>query len=257
MSKIHPTAVIDSGAELGADVEVGPYCVIGPHVKIGSGTRLMSHVVIDGWTTLGEGCVVFPFASLGQQTQDLKYKGGRPRTEIGDRTTFREYVTVNAATADGDVTKVGSNCLIMAYSHIAHDCIVGNGVIMANCATLAGHIVVEDEVGIGGLTGVHQFVRLGRMCYIGGCSKITQDIPPFMIADGDPIQVATINSVGLKRRGVSEESQGLLKKAHRFLYREGLTTTKAVEKIVAELEQVPEIVHLVQFIRSSERGIAR
>ena len=216
MSKIHPTAIVDPAAELGEGVEIGPYCVIGPHVTLGAGTRLMSHVVVDGWTTIGTHCTIFPFASIGQQTQDLKFKGGNSRVEIGDKTTIREYVTVNAATNDGDVTTVGSGCHIMAYAHIAHDCHVGNGVIMGNCATLAGHIMIEDEASISGLCGVHQFVRIGRMSYIGGCSKLTQDLPPFMMADGNPLEVPTINSVGLKRRGVPEVVEGLIKKAHRI-----------------------------------------
>lgn len=257
MATIHPTAIIDSGAELSEGVEIGPYCVIGPHVKLGADTLLMSHVVVDGWTSLGAGCIVFPFASIGQMTQDLKYKGGAPRVEIGDRTTIREFVTVNAATADGDVTRIGSGCHIMAYSHIAHDCIVGNGVIMANCATLAGHVIVEDDVGIGGLCGIHQFVRLGRLCYTGGCSKITQDLPPFMIADGNPVEVRAINSVGMKRHGISEKAEGLVKQAHRILYRENLSTRQALEKIEKEIELVPEIQHLINFIKSSERGIVK
>ena len=257
MSKIHPTAVIDSGAELGEGVEIGPYCVIGPHVKLGAGTRLMSHVVVDGWTSLGAGCTVFPFASIGQMTQDLKYKGGAPRVEIGGRTTLREYVTVNAATHDGDVTRVGSGCHIMAYVHVAHDCVVGDEVIMANAATLAGHVVIEDQAIIGGLCGIHQFVRVGRLAITGGCSKLTQDLPPFMMADGNPLEVRAINSVGLKRRGIPETTEALIKKAHKVLYREGLSTRQALEKMAREIELVPEIQHLIDFIKSSERGIVK
>jgi UDP-N-acetylglucosamine acyltransferase len=257
MSKIHSTAIIDPGAEVGEEVEIGPYCVIGPHVKLGVGTRLMPHVVIDGWTVIGAHCTIFPFASIGQQTQDLKFKGGNSRVEIGDQTTIREYVTVNAATNDGDVTTVGSGCHIMAYAHIAHDCHIGNGVIMGNCATLAGHITIEDEAGISGLCGVHQFVRIGRLSYLGGCSKLTQDLPPFMMADGNPLEVPAINSVGLKRRGISEAVESLIKKAHRILYREGFSTRQALEKIEMEIELVPEIQHLINFIKSSERGIVK
>jgi UDP-N-acetylglucosamine acyltransferase len=190
-------------------------------------------------------------------TQDLKYKGGAPRVEIGERTTIREYVTVNAATNDGDVTRVGSGCHIMAYVHVAHDCIVGNEVIMANCATLAGHVQIEDQAIIGGLCGIHQFVRVGRLAITGGCSKLTQDLPPFMMADGNPLEVRTINSVGLKRRGVPETTEGLIKKAHRILYREGLSTRQALEKLEREIELVPEIQHLINFIKSSERGIVK
>ena len=257
MSKIHPSAIVDPGARLGEGVEIGPYCVVGPHVKLGNSTRLMSHVVVDGWTTLGEGCTVFPFASIGQMTQDLKYKGGAPRVEIGDRTTLREYVTVNAATHDGDVTRVGSRCHIMAYVHVAHDCVVGNEVVMANAATLAGHVIIEDQAIIGGLCGIHQFVRIGRLAITGGCTKLTQDLPPFMMADGNPVEVRAINSVGLKRRGVSEATEGLIKKAHKILYREGLSTRQALEMIGQQIELVPEIEHLINFIKSSERGIAK
>lgn len=257
MSKIHLTAIIDPGAQLGEGVEVGPYCVIGPHVQLGAGTRLMSHVVMDGWTRLGAGCTVFPFASIGQQSQDLKYKGGAPRVEIGDRTTLREYVTVNAATNDGDVTRVGTDCHIMAYVHVAHDCTIGNEVIMANCATLAGHVKIEDQAVIGGLCGIHQFVRVGRLAITGGCSKITQDLPPYMMADGNPLEVPAINSIGLRRHGFSEEVEALIKAAHRILYREGLSTRQALEKIANEIKLVPEIQHLIDFIKSSERGIVK
>ena len=257
MTNVHPTAVVHPGAELAEGVEIGPYSIVGPHARIGAGTRLVAHVFVDGWTAIGAQCIIFPFASVGTQTQDLKYKGGQPRVEIGDRTTLREFVTVNAATNDGDLTRVGNDCHIMAYAHVAHDCVVGNGVIMANSANLAGHVIVEDMVGIGGLCGVHQFVRLGRLSYIGGCSKVTQDIPPFMIADGSPLSIHTINSVGLKRRGVTDDAQGLLKKCYRILYRENLSVSQAVEKIEKEVQQVPEVQYLVSFIKNSTRGITK
>ncbi|HEY8241044.1 MAG TPA: acyl-ACP--UDP-N-acetylglucosamine O-acyltransferase [Kiritimatiellia bacterium] len=257
MPVIHPTAVIAPGAEIAENVHVGPYCVIGPKVRIGAATVLKSHVVIDGITTLGEHCTVFPFASLGAQTQDLKFKGGSPRVEIGNHTSIRECVTVNAATEDGHVTRLGDHCHIMAYAHIAHDCVVGNRVIMANAATLAGYVTIEDQAVIGGLCGIHQFVRLGRLCITGGCTKVTQDIPPFMMADGNPLKVHTINAVGLKRSGVSDATQGLLKQAYKILYRQNLTAAKALERIEAELEQTPEVRHLVDFVRASDRGIAR
>lgn len=257
MASIHPTAVVHPAARLGDGVEVGPYCVIGEHAVIGSGTRLLSHVVVDGWTTLGSGCTVFQFASVGAQTQDLKFKGGAPRTEIGDRTTIREGVTIHAATKDGDVTRVGSDCHIMAYAHVAHDCIVGNRVIMANAATLAGHVIVEDQAIVGGVVGVHQFVRIGRLAIIGGCSKVVQDIPPFMMADGNPAEVRTINKIGLERAGVSDASQSAIKQAHRIFYRQGLNTSKAREAIATTVEQTPEIAQFLAFIDASERGIAK
>lgn len=257
MSAIHPTAIVDPGAELGEGVQIGPYCTVGPKVRLGAGTRLISHAVIDGVTTLGPGCTVFPFASIGLQTQDLKFAGGEPRVEIGAGTTLREYVTVNAATKDGDVTRVGDNCLIMACAHVAHDCAVGNRVILANCCALAGHVVVEDFVILGGLSAVHQFVRLGRNAYIGGCCKIVQDVPPFFMADGNPATTPTINSVGLKRAGLSEESIRAIKLAHRFLCRSELGTTAAIEAIEREVPMTPEVQHLVAFVRASERGITK
>ncbi len=256
-ARIHPTAIVAPGAQIGDGAEIGPYCVIGEHVRIGRGARLQSHVCVDGWTTLGADCTVFPFASLGMQTQDLKYKGGRPRVEIGDRTTIREYVTVNAATNDGDVTVVGADCHIMAYAHIAHDCQVGNGVIIANCGTLAGHVIIEDHAVVGGLCGIHQFVRIGRLSIMGGCSKATQDVPPFMMADGNPIGIHGLNSVGLKRHSVPEDSQAQLKKAFKLLYREGLSTSQALARMETELDMVAEIRHLIGFVRASERGIVR
>jgi UDP-N-acetylglucosamine acyltransferase len=257
MPSIHPSAVVAPGADIADDAVVGPFCTVGAHARIGPGARLVSHVAVDGWTTVGAGCTVFPFASLGSQTQDLKYKGGSPRAEIGDRTTIREYVTVNAATFDGETTRVGSDCHIMAYAHIAHDCVVGNRVIIANAGTLAGHVVIEDQAIVGGLVGIHQFVRIGRLCIIGGCSKVTQDVPPFMMADGHPLGIHGINSVGLKRAGVDDHAQALLKKAFRLLYRQNLTTARALEEIGRQLDPVPEIGQLVDFVRKSERGIAK
>lgn len=256
MRDIHPTAVIASTAELAADVAVGPYCVVGPNVRIGPGTRLMSHVVIEGFTALGEHCTIFPFASLGQQTQDLKFKGGTPGVKIGDHVTIRESVTVNAATYDGDFTTIGNHCHIMAYAHIAHDCHVGNRVIMANNATLAGHVIVEDQSIIGGLTAIHQFVRIGRLSITGGCSKVVKDIPPFMMADGNPLHVHTVNKIGMERAGISSEIQSSLRQAFKILYRQNLTVEKALEEM-SKLNPSVELEHLMAFVRSSERGITR
>ncbi len=257
MAQFHSTAIIAPSAELADDVEVGPYSVIGPHVRVGAGTKLLSHVMLDGHTTIGSNCSVFPFACIGTQTQDLKFRGGVAGVEIGDETTIREYVTVNAATEDGGITRIGSRCHIMAYAHVAHDCRVCDEVILANCGTLAGHVYVEDQVILGGLSAVHQFVRLGRLCIIGGCSKVTQDVPPFMMADGNPLQVHTINAIGLKRKKIAAETQRLLKQAHRILYREGLSTKQALAKLETELEQPEEVRHVVQFIKGSERGITK
>ncbi|MDA0989976.1 MAG: acyl-ACP--UDP-N-acetylglucosamine O-acyltransferase [Verrucomicrobia bacterium] len=257
MTNIHATAVIGDGADIGDGVTIGPYCVIGPKVRIGDGAQLHSHVVVDGRTTIGAGCHLFPFASIGTQTQDLKFSGGATFVEIGANTTLREYVTVNAGTNEGEITRVGSGCHLMAYSHVAHACVVGDGVIMANCATLAGHVIVEDQAIIGGLAGVHQFVRVGRMCILGGCTKVTQDCMPFMMIDGNPAQVHGLNSVGLKRKGVKAETQKRLKQAFRIICREDLATQKAMEKIREDVPGCPELDHLLAFIESSKRGIVK
>jgi UDP-N-acetylglucosamine acyltransferase len=253
---IHPTAVIHPQAQIGADCEIGPFCVIGEHVMMGDRCKLHSHVVIDGHTTLGKENEVFPFASIGLKTQDLKWDGGFTRTEIGDANTFREYVTIHSATGDGEVTRVGSHNHVLAYGHLAHNVTLGDHVIMSNVATLAGHVTVENHAIIGGLSAVHQFCRIGRMSIIGGCSKVVQDVPPFMLADGNPAETRTINKVGLERNGVSEEAQAVLRQAYKILFREGLSVSNALARIEAELAQLPEVRHLVQFVRGSERGIS-
>src|SRR5665213_4119460 len=257
MNKIAPTAVIDPKAKIGQDCRIGPYCVIGENVTLGDRCQLHSHVVIDGHTTLGEDNEIFPFASIGLKTQDLKWKGGLTRTQIGSHNTFREYVTVNSATGDGEVTTVGSHNHILAYCHIAHNVTLGDHIIMSNVATLAGPIVVEDRAIIGGLAAVHQFCRIGKMAIIGGCSKVVQDVPPFMLADGNPAQTRTINKVGLDRNGVSEEAQAALKQAYKILFREGLTVSNALTRIESECARLPELKHLVGFARASERGLSK
>ena len=257
MTSIHPTAVVHPKAQIGSACMIGPYCVIGAHVAIGPGCCLHSHVVIEGQTVLGQENEIFPFASIGLKTQDLKWKGGLTRTEIGDRNTFRESVTINSATGDGESTRIGSHNHILAYSHVGHNVILGNHIIMSNVATLAGHVVVEDYAVVGGLAAVHQFCRIGKMSIIGGCSKVVQDVPPFMMADGNPAETRTINKVGLERNGVTAEAQAALKQAYKILFREGLTVSNALARIEAELPSLPEIHHLVQFIRQSERGIGK
>ncbi len=254
---IHSTAVIHPKAQVASGCEIGPYCVIGEHVALGEGCKLHSHVVIDGHTTLGKRNEIFPFASIGLKSQDLKWKGGVTRTVIGDDNTFREYVTIHSATSDGDATTVGSHNHILAYCHIAHDCRVGSHIIMSNVGTLAGHVTVEDHAIVGGLAAVHQFCRIGTMAIIGGCSKVVQDVPPFMLADGNPAETRTVNKVGLERNGVSEEAQSALRSAYKILFREGLTISNALAKIEADLPLLPEVKHLVQFARSSERGISK
>jgi UDP-N-acetylglucosamine acyltransferase len=254
---IHPSAVIHPQAQVGSGCEIGPYCVIGEHVTLGGNCRLHSHVVIDGHTKLGEGNEIFPFACIGLKTQDLKWKGGVTRTEIGDHNTFREYVTIHSATGDGEVTTVGSHNHILAYCHLAHNVTLGNHVIMSNVATLAGHVTVEDRAVIGGLAAVHQFCRIGKFAMIGGCSKVVQDVPPFMIADGNPAETRTINKVGMERHGITEEAQNALKSAYKILFREGLSIPNGLAKIESELPPLPEVLHLIQFVRTSERGISK
>lgn len=257
MTNIHSTAIIHPQAEIGADCVIGPYCVIGAEVVLGAGCHLHSHVVLEGNTRLGVENEIFPFASIGHKTQDLKWKGGVTRVEIGDRNTFREYVTVNSATSDGEVTRIGSRNHILAYSHVAHNVAIGDHVIMSNGATLAGHVLVEDRAVIGGLVAIHQFCRVGKMCIIGGCSKVVQDVPPFMMADGNPAETRTINKVGMERNNVPPDAQSAMKHAYKILFREGLTVSNALTRIAAELPPLEEIQHLMQFIRQTERGIGR
>jgi len=253
---IHPTAIIHPQARIGADCEIGPYCVIGEHVVLGPACRLLSHVVIDGHTRLGKGNEIFPFASIGLRTQDLKWKGGVTRTEIGDHNTIRECVTIHSATGEGEATVIGSHNSILASSHIGHNVVMGDRVIVS-MAALAGHVLVEDYALVGGLTAVHQFVRIGTMAMTGGCTKVVQDVPPYVIVDGNPAEARAINKVGLERNGVSEEAQAALRQAYKILFRDGLTTSNALARIESELPPLPEVKHLVQFVRGSERGITK
>ncbi|HUI07938.1 MAG TPA: acyl-ACP--UDP-N-acetylglucosamine O-acyltransferase [Verrucomicrobiae bacterium] len=256
-AKIHPTAVVDSHAQLAADCEVGPYCVIGPNVKLGEGCRLHSHVVMDGLTSIGPRCEFFPFACIGLKTQDLKFAGGKCYLDIGSDNVFREHVTVHTATGDGLHTRIGSHNNFLAYAHIAHDCVVGDHVIFSNCGTLAGHVLVEDYAIVGGLAAIHQFCRIGTMAIIGGCAKVVQDVPPYMMADGNPAEARGVNKVGLERNGVSEEAQRALREAFKIMFRGGLTVSNALDKIQAGLPATQELRHFIDFCRKSERGIAR
>jgi UDP-N-acetylglucosamine acyltransferase len=254
---IHPTAIIHPKAQIEPDCEIGPYCVIGEHVTLGEGCKLHAQVVVDGHTVIGRANEIFPFAAIGLKTQDIKWKGGATFLRIGDNNVFREGVTVHCATSEGDTTIVGSNNLFLIYAHVAHDCRLGDGIIMSGFAGLAGHVIIEDNVVLGGYVAVHQFCRIGKLSMIGGCSKLRQDLVPFMLADGSPAEPQAINKIGLERNGVSEPAQNALKQAHKILFREGLSLSNAVAKVEAELPPLPEIQHLVQFIRASERGIAR
>jgi len=254
---VHPTAIVHPGARVGAGCEIGPYCIIGEHVTLGDKCKLYSHVVIGGHTRLGRENQIFPFASIGLQTQDLKWQGGVTRLEIGDHNTFRECVTINSATGEGEVTRVGSHNHILAYSHVAHNCLLGDHIIMSNVATLAGHVTVGDYAVIGGLAAIHQFCRIGKVSMIGGCSKVVQDVPPFMMADGNPAETRTINKIGMERNGVSEKAQTAMRQAYKILFREGLTLRNAADQVEKKLPKLKEIRHLVEFVRSSERGISK
>lgn len=256
-AKIHPTAIIEAGAQLGADVEIGAYAFVGDGVTLGAGTRLHHHATVEGNTVLGEKCEVFPYACIGGKTQDLKYKGGNPGVRIGDRNVFREYVSVHAATFDGEFTTVGSDNTILAYSHIAHDCVVGNRVIMSNYAGLAGHVIVEDHVLIGAYGGVHQFCRLGTHAMLSACSKLVHDLPPFFIADGAPATVRTFNKIGLERSGYTAEQLERVKQVFRILYREGLNRTQAMDRLIGhEKATTREFQAMITFAKASQRGLA-
>lgn len=254
---IHSTAVIHPRAKVGADCEIGPYCVLGEHVVLGDNCRLHSHVVIDGHTTLGKGNEIFPFASMGLKTQDLKWKGGITYLRVGDGNVFREGVTIHSGTKDGEATVLGNNNLFLTHAHVAHDCVLGNGIIMSGFAGLAGHCVVEDNAILSGYVAVHQFCRIGKHSMIGGCCKVRQDIVPFMLADGEVAAPVMVNKVGLERHGFSEQAINALKQAHRIIFRDTLTLAEALAKVEKEIPPLPEVQHLLSFIRASERGISK
>ncbi len=255
---IHPSAVIGSGAKLGADCHIGPYTVIGDEVTIGDGVRIESHAVIDGRTDIGDGTQIFPFVSLGLASQDLKYKGEPSETRIGQRNSIREFVTIHRGTEGGGMlTATGNDCLIMAQAHVAHDCILGNGVIMANGATLAGHVTVEDRANIGAYSGVHQFCRVGREAYVGGYSVVVKDALPFALSVGNHAKCYGLNVTGMKRRNYSRETIDALHHAFRLLLSSRLNTSQAITRIKEELTDSKEVAELVRFIEASERGVIK
>ena len=262
MATIHPTAIVDPAAELDTGVSVGPYAVIGPQVRIGSGTAVGPHTVIDGRTAIGRDNRIHAFASLGAVPQDKKYAGEPTALSIGDRNTIREFCTLNLGTAqDSGVTRVGDDNWIMAYVHVAHDCQVGNDNVLANNATLAGHVRIGDKVTVGGLTGIHQFVQVGSHAMLGFSSAVTQDIPPFMLVDGNPLAVRGVNVIGLKRAGFTAERITAVRHMHRLLYRDGLTLEQARQAIEAlaagQPEAAPDADCLLRFLGAARRGIAR
>jgi UDP-N-acetylglucosamine acyltransferase len=258
MRKIHETAVVDRHAELDVDVEVGPYSVIGPGVSIGKGTKIKSHVVIEGRTALGEGNLIFQFATVGSIPQDLKFKGEPSELIIGSHNVIREYVSLNPGTAGGGmVTRVGDHNLFMMYCHIAHDCILGNRNIIANGATLGGHVVIQDHVIVGGLVGIHQFVKIGSGAILGAGSMVSKDVPPFCNATGDRARLRGLNTEGLRRRGFDPTKIDALRKSYRIIFKSKLKTKDALDKVRREVPLSPEIEDLVSFVANSQRGICR
>lgn len=255
--QIHPSAIVDPKAEIGSGTIVGPYCIIGPDVTLGSDCWLQHHVTLCGPTRAGARNKFYAYCSIGQQSQDLKYKGEPTYLEIGDENVFREFVTVNRSTSSEGKTSVGNRGNFLAYSHIGHDCTVGDEVVFSNNGTLAGHVQVDDNAVMGGLTAVHQFCRIGRFAITGGCSKIVQDVPPFMIADGNPAKIRGINQVGMERKSLPAETVKLIKEAFRIIYRSKYNTGQALEAIRAELPATDEIKQIIDFIENSERGIIR
>jgi UDP-N-acetylglucosamine acyltransferase len=262
MANIHPTAIVDPQAELDTSVQVGPYTLIGPHVKIAAGTTVAGHVVIEGHTSIGRDNRIFQFGSIGAANQDKKFKGEPTQLVIGDRNTIREFVTLHVGTVqDKAVTRIGDDNWIMAYTHIAHDCVVGNHTTLANNATLAGHVELGDWVTIGGLTGIHQFVKVGAHAMVGFASAVSQDVPPFMLVDGNPLAVRGVNVIGLRRRDFSPERVAAVRQMHKLLYREGRTLADASAAIAALAQSAPEAAEDVAlmggFLAAAERGIAR
>lgn len=254
---IHPTAIVHPDAELEPGVEIGPYSIIEGTVRIGVGTKIGARVTVEGYTTIGANCEIFTGAVIGSMTQDKKYTGGKSYLVIGDNNKIREYVTLNPGTLEGTETRIGNDNLIMAYAHVAHDCIVGNQTTLANNATLGGHVLVEDKAIVGGLSAVHQFVRVGSLAIVGGCSKVVQDIPPYILVDGHPAKAYGLNSVGLERAHFPSEERRVLKSAFKVIFRSGLSMKNAIRKLEEEFPKTSAIMALLEFLKKSERGICK
>lgn len=258
MNNVHTTAIVHPKAVIGEGVSIGAFSIIGEHVKVGDGTVIESHVVVDGWTTIGKGNRIFPFSSIGTPPQDISYSGQETMVTIGDNNIIREYVTIHRGTIKGGGnTIVGSQNYIMAYVHIAHDCNVGNHIIMANAATLGGHITVEDHAVIGGLTGIHQFVRIGKYAMVGACSAVSLDVPPFVSAVGNRATLYGLNIVGLRRHGFNKEQVLKIKKAYKILFRSKLSLKEAVTKVEEEVSDSEDVKMMIDFINATKRGICR
>ena len=255
--QIHSSAIISPKAKIESTVTIGPFSIIGDNVSIGANTVVGAHCVIEGKTAIGNDCQIFTGAVIGSRPQDLKFKGEDVFLEIGNNNIIREYCTLNPGTGQGGKTGVGDNNLLMAYSHVAHDCRIGSGCVLANNSTLAGHVTIEDKAVVGGIVAIHQFVRVGMLSIIGGCSKVVQDIPPFSTCDGHPARVYGLNLIGLRRKGVSRESIRQIDQVFKLIFNSGLSAKHAIEKIEKELTGNEEIAYLVNFIRNSERGLSR
>ena len=256
--EIHSTAIISPHAEIEEGTQIGPFCIIKDNARIRAGTKLISNVIVEGDTLIGENCTVYPFTSIGFPPQDIKYKGEPTKVRIGNNNTIREYVTIHRASVGGDgVTVIGDNDFILAYVHIAHDCKIGNFVTMANMASLAGHVIIEDYAYIGGIVGIHQFTRIGTHSMVGAFSGVAQDIPPYMIASGSRAKLFGLNTIGLQRHGFSDQTINDLKKAYKILFREKRTLKDAIKKIQEDLPYTDEIKHLIEFIQKNKRGICR
>ncbi len=253
----HPTSIVHPGAKVAEDAEVGPYCLIGENVVVGARTKLLSHVVVNGHTTIGEDTTIYPFCTIGLPSQDRKASEELAYTTIGNRTTIREYASIHRATGEGEITSVGDDCLLLAYVHIAHNCRVGNGVTMSNLAQLAGHVIVEDNASFGGVSGAHQFIRVGRYAFVGGLTKLTRDVPPFFLVEGNPARVYGLNSVGLRRAGFPAEELSELKECYKIMYHSDKNTSQALAAL-KDVVKTDAGRHLVAFVEAeSARGILK
>lgn len=253
-TSIHPTALVEASAELGAEVTVGPYSIVEAHARIGAGTVIESQVVIKERTVIGEQCHVFVGAVLGHLPQDARYRGEGNRVVIGNHNVIREYATIHRATMPNADTIIGDHNMIMAYVHIGHDCLIGNYVYIASYAGISGHVTLEDLVNVGGMAGFHQFVHVGRMAMIGGLTKVNRDVPPFMMADGHPMEIGGLNTIGLRRGGLTADEREALKQCHKLLYRSRLNTTQALERIEQEVPKCPPVEYLMEFLRRIPEG---